>query len=205
MYRTNVSGHIKTVAKITLHKIGNQAPYFSVTGTIYEHGRNVCGGCIHDEILAIWPDLAPVVALHLSDIDGVPMHFVGNGWYDLAGALGGAGERYHVGNSERHFPITPDPKTPWRNTEYRHPTKAECLQIFADHCRIPLAEAAQIAWEVECAFGPENESHAGGLHSASDYARGRKVWEKIAATMLPRFKAEADAAIEKFRITVETS
>ncbi len=57
-----------------LHKIdGNDRPYFSVTADI----RKPCahdieaGGCLHREILHYWPQLAPIVALHLSDDFGV--------------------------------------------------------------------------------------------------------------------------------------
>lgn len=68
----------------------NQRPYFSVTGELwdsqrwYENGNErhlqECG-CIHDLILKAFPDLAPVVALHLADDRGVPMHAEANGWY----------------------------------------------------------------------------------------------------------------------------
>jgi len=64
-----------------LHTIGTQRAYFSVTGTIYNYGHDVGGGCIHDDILRLWPDLAPVVALHLSDDSGAPMHAVENALY----------------------------------------------------------------------------------------------------------------------------
>jgi hypothetical protein len=79
---------------------GTLSPGFSVTGEIYErHGtwsgetqrRNGrepdLGGCIHDEILKAFPQLAPFVALHLSDLDGVPMHAAANARYFIEGAL----------------------------------------------------------------------------------------------------------------------
>jgi hypothetical protein len=69
-----------------LHKLpGNARAYFSLTGMVYERGRDVAGGCIHDELLAAWPDLAALAALHLSDDDGVPMHALENGWYWAGG------------------------------------------------------------------------------------------------------------------------
>jgi hypothetical protein len=83
-----------------LHFIpGNRTPYFSVTGEIRRGGASDIdrGGCIHEDILHYWPELAPVVALHSSDENGVPMHAEENGWYWLAGAFGGLGERYHGG------------------------------------------------------------------------------------------------------------
>lgn len=84
-----------------LHHIrGNGAPYFSLTLEATDEG-----GCNHEKLTAEWPELADLAALHLSDIDGVPMHAEGNGWYFLAGALPEfGGQCYHVGNTERNFP-----------------------------------------------------------------------------------------------------
>ena len=59
-----------TEANLILHKIGNQKPYFSLT----------CGA-IHKEILEAFPQLEDAAALHLSDIDGKPMHSFENGKY----------------------------------------------------------------------------------------------------------------------------
>ena len=70
-----------TEATAILHKIGNQKPYFSLTGRIVEKGRESVSGAIHDEILKAFPQLADIAALHLSDIDGVPMHSFENGKY----------------------------------------------------------------------------------------------------------------------------
>ena len=53
-------------------------------------------GCNHDVILAAAPELAPIVAAHLADLDGVPMHALSNGWYFYSGASA-AYERKHYG------------------------------------------------------------------------------------------------------------
>lgn len=68
-------------ATAILHKIGNQKPYFSLTGRVVEKGRESYSGAIHDEILKAFPQLADIAALHLSDIDGKPMHSFENGKY----------------------------------------------------------------------------------------------------------------------------
>lgn len=79
--RRHVSESRKLIAYGGLHHIkGNRAPYFSLTGAEYEktrHGigwQEASGGCIHEALLEQWPDLAPLAALHLSDIDGTPAY-----------------------------------------------------------------------------------------------------------------------------------
>ena len=68
-------------ANAILHKIGNQKPYFSLTGRVVIKGRECYSGAIHDEILKAFPELEDLAALHLSDIDGKPMHSFENGKY----------------------------------------------------------------------------------------------------------------------------
>jgi hypothetical protein len=75
----NPKNYIEATA--ILHKIGNQKPYFSLTGRIVINGRETMSGAIHNEILKAFPRLADIAALHLSDIDGKPMHSFENGKY----------------------------------------------------------------------------------------------------------------------------
>jgi hypothetical protein len=69
-----------------LRSLGGQEPRFSITGQIDRQAKNnrwmeECGGCIHEEILSHFPHLAPLVAVHLADEDGVPMHAYANAAY----------------------------------------------------------------------------------------------------------------------------
>jgi hypothetical protein len=153
---------------------GNRRPYFSVTGSTgaSEHLRECpgsSGGCIHDEVLKYWPELAPVVALHLSGDDGSPMYAEENGWYQLAGYYEGASEQYHAGNSQGQH-----------GGQYRFPTPGECLQQFADHVRIPMTEARELAelWRCE-----------------DDWKASRRWFGEWLTKQADRFKAEANAAI----------
>jgi hypothetical protein len=71
-----------------VHLSGNERPYFSVTGeerNLRRRGDNQveAGGCMHDEILQHFPQLAPVIALHLADDTGAPMYEVANANYWL--------------------------------------------------------------------------------------------------------------------------
>ena len=57
-----------------LHFItGNSAPYFSLTSE-----TRSSSGCNHETILQHYPEFADLAALHLSDIDGVPSHGMGD-------------------------------------------------------------------------------------------------------------------------------
>lgn len=71
---------------------------FAITADLWEKQGNVTGrarkrlgreqdrgGCLHDEILAAFPHLAPIVHVHLSNPDGLPMHAKANGWYFYSG------------------------------------------------------------------------------------------------------------------------
>lgn len=92
----------------SLRQIGNQTPFFSITGEIRDsrvrrdNGITSCGR-LHDEILAVFPEFAPLVALHLSRQDGTPMYALENGWHWTGGT------KYQKFNGEilaKHLRIT---------------------------------------------------------------------------------------------------
>lgn len=153
---------------------GNPLPYFTVTATGRENGRRGAGadfgGCCHDLILEAAPDLKPLVDLHGSFVDGTPTHAEANGWYWLAGHLGGLGQEFHACNGS--FPKTAD----------------EALEIFARHARVELNEARGLAVAVQTIV------EAQGVKTARLFFA---EWIKAQA---PRWKAEADKAIEQFNL-----
>jgi hypothetical protein len=152
---------------------GNSAPYFSLTYWQHRVGlSHQCesGGAGHERILKLFPRFADLAALHLSDIDGVPMHAEANGWYWLAGSLGGLGEQYHGGNVGYGS----------------HRSEAECLDFFARHCRITEGEARTIRTMV-------GETYRNGGDERRELARAR--WGKLMESMRARWKREAEAAI----------
>lgn len=61
---------------------------FAITADIYEKNKYdywkwTAGGCCHEEIAVVFPELRPFIALHLSDAKGAPMYAQGNGFYHL--------------------------------------------------------------------------------------------------------------------------
>ena len=167
-----------------LRKIGEQRLYFSVTADIYTPGKShdpfACG-CLHTEVLKYWPELAPIVALHLCDDTGAPMYADANGWYALAGYLPDhAGERYHVGNSQRHYPIVGET---WK-TDYRYPTSEECLHIFAEHVRAPFEKIKILV-----------DGWIAGIPSYAAGAFIRPVYRAWIESQRPRWQTEANEAI----------
>ena len=157
-----------------LHYIkGNSAPYFTLTCTTYKGGRDAGGGADHEEILRHRPDLKPLADLHLSSIDGVPMHAEANGWYWLAGTVaGGFGQRHHGG------------------TGSGAKRACDCLRIFANHVRISHQEAADLR---ERMLAIAKDEGNGAARSAFDHWIGEQR---------PRWKAEADACIQQFGLVV---
>ena len=220
MIQGDKPGRMSTLkVEVGLHYIlGNSAPHFSITATVTDHrGRFESGGCQHELILQHFPQFADLVSLHLSDISGVPMHASGNGWYHLTGALPeNAGQRYHVGNSERHMP-KPEGATRrgnWDNTDYRKPTIDECLSITAEYLRITIGEArllrelaiewALVGAEDRAAATLAGESVAGVREALPvyDWANAKREFSKWVQSQHPRWKAEAEACIVKHGLVV---
>ena len=104
---------VVVLARAELVKLGgNEKAYFSITGEVYNprsrrRGGDGCimGGAIHDVIVSYWPHLQPLVNIHLSDIDGVPMHAAANAAY-WAGLT--KYQPLDVATLARHLRITAD-------------------------------------------------------------------------------------------------
>jgi hypothetical protein len=196
------------------HLRGNARPHFSLTcWESAPHNPNVecSGGCAHGLILSHWPELADLAALHLADDEGAPMHAEANGWYLLAGYLGGVGERYHAGNSMRqHWKLadgTPcgDSSVPGAEFDgYRNSTPDECLALFAGHVRLSEQDAAGVVLRIVDGYSvgelrtlsdspdPAAESMLDGINSEL-----RARWQAECDAMRPRWAAEAAACVER--------
>jgi hypothetical protein len=76
---------LEVKAKLYKHS-GNDYAYYSITGTISRQDKRyrdpvITGGAIHEDILEHYPELAPLVSVHLSAPDGVPMYAEANARY----------------------------------------------------------------------------------------------------------------------------
>lgn len=75
-----------TVTAELVKRAGNSYPYFTITGSVKKLDKRyrdpvITCGAIHDLILAHFPELAPLVTVHLSAADGQPMHAEANARY----------------------------------------------------------------------------------------------------------------------------
>jgi hypothetical protein len=82
-----IKSRVQLVVIGKLYVLGsNEYPYFSITGTVTRNDKRfrdpvIECGCIHETILQHFPHLAPLVSVHLSAPDGVPMHAEANARY----------------------------------------------------------------------------------------------------------------------------
>lgn len=78
----------KGVVEYGMHYLeGNSLPYFSITASTWRKKSNrkfwdedSCG-CLHELVAKRKKLLAPLISFHLSDQNGLPMHYLENGYY----------------------------------------------------------------------------------------------------------------------------
>lgn len=135
---------------------GNDRPYFSLTGTEWERGREVAGGAMHERVVEVWPELAPLAVIHLSDDRGVPMHAAANMayWLGFAPSYGGtsygptppdldvAGRHWRIGRDEA--------RALQRTVEAQAPAEQPARYEFAVARLAEVAEQEMAArWQAE--------------------------------------------------------
>lgn len=81
---------VKAVIEIRLNdECKNGHEDFSITADFWEPGKTksernyIMGGCCHEEIVKLFPELKIFVDLHLNDFRGYPMYYIENGFYNL--------------------------------------------------------------------------------------------------------------------------
>ena len=89
-----IKGNSKVKISIRLDdQCNNGHQDFAITADLYEKTKRegdhlyiwewASGGCVHDAILRIAPELKQFVDLHLCDFNGCPMYAVANGFYSI--------------------------------------------------------------------------------------------------------------------------
>lgn len=176
-----------TVTAQAYHLGNNEHPHFSVTCE-YRNG----GGAAHDICLEVWPEIKPIIDLHLADVDtGEPMHAEANGFYWLAGYAGGLGEKFHGRTLD------------YGQKEPRHSID-DCLRILSEHLRVPLENMRNIV-SIVLAEGKELAKKArytlqtkGGPIIQEDRAIGyytRGLFAQYVEAQKDRWKREAIAGV----------
>lgn len=100
-YRLDVTAEL-------VHREGNAKPYFSITGNMDRQSKNgrwmfdSCG-VIHEAILEKFPHLQPLVNVHLSDDNGVPMHAYANAAYHAGSTA--VSLTYNLPNLAKHLRV----------------------------------------------------------------------------------------------------
>lgn len=155
-----------------LYSFFDQAPYFSITGELRNMRRAPqnqveCCGCMHDEVMQHFPELEPILLVHLSNEHGVPMHAVQNALYWL-GLLST--------KPRDDFGRTPVETDPWRG--------AWSPAMSASHLRISDDNVRELR---------ENLILLTLGRSADEYAFFLQA--HIDAVLSVQWQAEADAAI----------
>ncbi len=59
---------------------GNGHNSFAITGSVKKGREDLAGGCLHEDIATVFPELAPLIKWHLCSSDG-PMHYIANTVY----------------------------------------------------------------------------------------------------------------------------
>lgn len=175
--RTLHGGHVVDV-DAKLYSLGDQEPYFSITGARYRSAKRTDAGCewagaAHEEIARLFPHLQPIIDVHLSTANGRPMHAIANACY-WAGVSGYAPTGDH------------------------HETEVDDIDgrvwapaVLARHLRVPVDEARHIRREI-AVFRLSTWNPVKGTKRNYDPAMA----EIIAEHDLPaRWQADADRAL----------
>jgi hypothetical protein len=152
--------------------------YFSITGEIRDERQRpdhmIAGGCIHDEIREHFPEIAPLIPLHLSNsATGEPMHAEANGLYWLKKAA-----------------CIPSQYEPDQTPEQCRETLARHLRTDDKTTRQHIAQAraaydaarATVATSAHVTARTQTDQHAAGLDAVQCYfsqalTPHRKTWQ----------------------------
>jgi hypothetical protein len=162
-------------------ELGNRHNTFAITAEVRIQGRHdiIAGGCMHEEITKVFPELAPLIKWHLCSTDG-PMHYIGNTVYF-------AGNRDHHGllkGESRQIKNGRTGKLCWRlvgGAGWREQT------FDGDESELPPIEPQR--WIPWCRVGEGKERQL-------DVARSAAIWPEATDEQLTTEPEVLRAALE---------
>ena len=181
---------------------GNGHNSFAITGEIRVPHRRDCEacGCLHDEIAASFPELAPLLKWHFCGSDG-PMHYIQNTIF-----LAGDRDCWGLKIEERRQNINGKTKLPtWELVALDadgEPLPTYKLPKYVDAAEAP-ASAFRLEWRPWCRIGE-------GKARKLDAARRSAVWpdatdeDLTAPGLRERLEARLPALMAEFRAAVES-
>lgn len=224
---------IKVIVKIGLTQLGSQKPYFSITGEVYPADkpateRNLIScGCCHDDIQAITNEFDDVIALHLSNIDGQPMHSLENGFYHYAEGIKEDGTLVYFKNEEEANKAKKDNKE-WVYQEFLKQTGLKDdefvkqafflleLQKFIYDDKLSYCNIIKEIWknrpknDLNIVVKRNNKALASHLRISLKEAEAipagltkQQFNERYILPNVGRWKQEADAVIQKYKLTIK--
>ena len=164
-------GRIEAV--LEYKSLSGQAPYFSVTGTIFSHPTSKAdkywdtSGCIHEDIAKHFPELKNAIKYHLVS-SGSPLHYVANTvyWYEVAQGIRKYNERendFKALTNARNAALWPDLQlgmdTPTlkRALEQRLPSLMDGFYSMLDKYGMRTLDTDPNC--AICEFGDKNHEH----------------------------------------------
>ena len=195
--------HSKRSATVAI--VSTERGYFSLTGEVWRTSRKESDpdyrysternrgevleqcGAMGAELAKIAPKLALLHSMHLSSVDtGEPMHGAANGRHWLNGVLDplGLGPVQYGPTHESYKGATVH-------------TPEQCREHLAAHLRVNVADVDTLTASIVAAWDAEGLNSPDAM-AASIRKRGiaANIWAEYYAGQLPRFKAEAAAALE---------
>lgn len=183
---------LKMEAELSWHK-GNNRPYFSLTGELIENGRAVAWGCMHEEALEHFPELKPLVDLHLCNDEGVPSHCGANVLYWLQQSL-----RNEYGKATRER---------YRHAYDKHKDSEYYFNLFCKDMHISKEQGEEYRQHAEKFWSDPSRlvQLCGRAQESVTVILFKSWWSRIFEEQKPRWKAEAEDAIRTFGLEVVRS
>lgn len=171
---------------------GNGHNSFSVTGTIEQKGKykwlDYSGGCIHEEIVKHFPELAPFIKWHLCDSD-MPMYYFANTMYlagdrDCWGLRKGESRQIRNGKTGQLCWILEGNARLEKYVDSDIKPEGTVILNYVPWCRIGEGKAPELDAARRTAIWPD---------ATLEQLTSKEALEKHLAEIMPQFKADVEA------------